>query len=806
MFAHFLKKSALLILVFLGFSKSTHAQYVTGIVSDDSGPMSYVNALLYTASDSNLVRGELTDDAGYFQISATPETNYYVEVSMIGYGSFQSPVFSLAAGENYDLGDILLSEGLTLEAVELVAKKPLFEQKIDRLAINVAESINMSAGSVLDALEKSPGVLVNRQNEAISMLGKDGVVIMINGKISQAPPSAVISMLSGISANNVEKIELITTPPSKFDAEGNAGFVNIILKDDTQEGWYGNYSLSAGYNTGENLGATLFSSYQKDKLAVFGSYSFNRNRSRQDVRYFRRVNNGTNILESLVTSERFAIQQDHNVRLGVDYALSDDSNVGFIVTSFDEKWTMDATSENSIYSDNLLSDSTFVETTELNQWRHYGANIHYDKKLGGGHTLNVDSDYLFFVDNNPNDYIIDYFDASGPTLLDEVSQSTKLTPINIWVAKADLNGQLNDKFGYETGVKTSQSFFENDVAYQKWIGNNWIVEDRFTNFSNLNERIYAAYFSTNTVLENKDEVKLGLRYEYTDSKLNTEKEGTVVDRQFGALFPTLYYSKFLSERSKLNFSYNRRITRPTFNDMAPFVIFVEPRTYFFGNSALQPAISDNVKVDFTLDSYILSFQYMFQDSTISRFQNQVDIETNEQLITPLNLSNTQLFSGNLTVPIFIGNNINIQNNFFLGYRINAFYEENEFYEIGQLGGTANSTVNWTLAKGFSAEASMMYISKRLVGLATLNPIYLLNVGFQKKLKREGDVIRISGNDLLNSLKWDFNTDFNSDEFVIEGFWDFSQPTIMVSFSSTFGHKENRRSREGGAREERNRVN
>lgn len=239
-----------LFLISLFFSTDLAAlSQLKGVVHDHSGQaVAFANVLLLQSTDSTLIKGAISDESGYYEMEDIRIGHYLVSVSMLGYATEFVPLAVRDEESVIELPPILMQESAAdLETVEVKARKPLFEQQIDRLVINVQNSITAAGNTALDVLERSPGVVVNRENGTISMSGKGGVMIMINGRINRIPMSALLQMLEGMPASNIDKIELITTPPANFDAEGDAGFVNILLKKNENEGLNGSATGSIGH-------------------------------------------------------------------------------------------------------------------------------------------------------------------------------------------------------------------------------------------------------------------------------------------------------------------------------------------------------------------------------------------------------------------------------------------------------------------------------------------------------------------------------------------------------------------------------
>ena len=630
---------------------------------------------------------------------------------------------------------------------------------------------------------------------------------MINGKINYMPVESVVQMLSGMGSDNIEKIELITTPPANFDAEGNAGFINIVLRENQNLGFNGNASVTAGYGNGEMGNANLNFNYRKNKLNFFGSYSYTLDAQYQEVLNRRETNFQGDQSFSRAFTERYPHERVHTVRTGVDFKLGSKTTLGLLAAGYDNKWTMEADNVASTITNGMFVDSLTLKNNERNQWKHIMGNVNLEHKLNDGEKLTLNLDRLYYIDENPNTYDINYFDVNGNLFDSEETRSDKTTPIDIYVAQLDYEKSHSDFLSMQAGLKAALSEFNNDVSVEIFENNQWNTIERFTNVSDLSELRLMAYVSFDYKLDQNNSFKIGLRYEHTDSELNTVKEGTVVDREFGNLFPTVYYSKTINDNQSVALSYNKRITRPTFNDMAPFAIFIDPSLYFFGNAGLQPSISDNIKLDYRLSSVYLSLQYSKEDSTIARFQDFVDPETNEQSFRPTNLSSVDQFSASLSFPIRVTRHWEMQNNIIATYTdIQSYYEE-ELVTIDNFNYNINSTQSFLLGGGYSMELNGFYRSDNLWGRSTLEAFYGITYGFQKKFDN-GSVLRFNVRDVFNSIEWAGGTDLPDQGFSTYGIWDFSNTTFSIGYSMSFGNSEAKafRKRTTGSEEEQNRVN
>lgn len=794
-------------MLLLGTSLFGQAE-ITGTVVDQAGAgIAFSNALLVNDADSSLVRGVITDENGKFLFEKIPTGSYLVQANMIGFNITYSELLNIDAQGSTELEPIVLSSGVNLEGVDIISRKPLYEQKIDRLVVNVENSIVSAGATALEVLERSPGVSVNRQQGLISLAGKEGVVVMINEKISYMPVSGLIAFLNGINADNITSIELITTPPAKFDAQGNAGYINIVLKDNPNQGMNGSYTLSGGYGKGAVVNNSLNFNVRDGAFNLFGGYSFSLNTQEQYFTFDRMLFKENFIEQSFTRTDREPRTRVHNYRLGADIQISPKTILGAMVSGYDNKWTMDAENVNSVFNDGQLAERVTLSNVERNQWENIGGNLNLTHSLGEEHSLNFDLDYLYYYDENPTDYVNRFFDANNTFVKEELTNSDKTTPINIYVAKMDYSKRFSPNFKLGLGVKGTWSSFENDVSVQTTLGNQTTIDPFLTNNSQLEEQILAVYSSADLKLGPKTNAQLGLRYEHTDSKLDTDKEGRVVDRQFGKIFPSVFINHTINDDQSLNLSYSKRVSRPTFNDMAPFVIFIDPTSFFSGNPALQPSFTDAYKLSYRYKTLNLSLDYSFQDSTIANFQNLYDPIENRLIGFSSNLDDTRTLSFTVALPTKITSWWEMRNNIILLTQENNLLFEGEFISISRSGINFNTTHSFILPKNFSTDINFFYNGPSLAGNSRVGSTYMLNIGVQKKISDTWGTLRFNINDALNSFEWNWQSNLGGQDEIIQIF-DFSQTTFQLTYSRNFGNQKvkSSRNREGGAADEKKRVN
>lgn len=798
----------MLLLVLLFYCNYADAQKIQGVVLDAEGtPVMSATVLLQRASDSSLVKGTVTDKSGSFIFQGMAPGTYLVSASSANYRLVHSSPFTYATGEDKVLSELRFArKEVQLANVTVTAQKPLYEQRMDRMVINVASSVTGVGSTALDVLERSPGIIVNRQNNSITMNGKDGIVLMINGRISRMPLNAVVQMLAGMSSSNIEKIELITTPPANFEAEGNAGYINIVLKVNTQFGTNGTYAATLGYGKGAVSSTSINFNHRSGRINLFGDYSINRDAQKQEFRFYRKVLQGNTPLESFINSDRDPVTLFNNARLGLDYQLDKKTVVGVLVSGIYRHWTMDAFNNSRIFLDRQLDTLVHINNDELNDLKNISANLNLLRTIKEGEKVSVDLDYIYYTNNNPTDYLNAYYDGMGTSLYTQQTRSGKETPIRFWVGSADYSRKLSKKVDMDAGVKGSLSRFVNDVSVENLLQGTWVADPAFTARYNLEESILAAYTSFALSMSEKNKAKVGLRYEYTNSLLSTATQKGIVDRQYGRFFPTAFFSHRFSDKNSMNLSYSRRITRPTFNDMAPFVLFVDPNTFFSGNPSLQPSISDAVKADYLYKNFIVSLSYTYEADPITNFSPNVDPVTNKQTLAAENQNSRKTVNAMMSLPFTITKWWSMQNNLMgNSQELDAEYKGDRII-IRQKNFSARSMQSFKLPKEFSFELSGFYRSAGLFGMYKAKSFGAMDVGAQKKFSKAHASLRLAYDNVLNSLKFKPSINLPEQNLVVDGRLQFSYPTLRLTFTQSFGNDKLKGSRQRtSSEEERGRV-
>ena len=769
-------------------------------------PVEYANILLYSAIDSTFKKGTISNSLGIFELVISQPADYYLKVSAINYLTFQSPIFQVTnTGHNFSSSDIRLTDLTTdLQIVEVTAQKQLFEQKLDHLRINVADNLTVNNGTALTVLSTAPGVEVEEVQEIISLNGNNNVKIAINGKIRPVPFSVILELLRSINSDNIQNIELYALAPARFDANGTGGVINIILKKNPKDGMNGSYGLGATYGQRPKANVSANLNFNKDKFNLYTSYSGRRLLNTQTIIYDRNFQtNGdqTNIVNTNLNNSNWWL---HNLSLGADYRISDKSRIGIVLQGYlrNSENNADNTSKKTI--NNILVEEFFLEIEEENKWQHGAINLNFEQKISDQSTLSFDFDYLKYNNDNPSTYLTNSVNPDGSTEMEPTISIEKDLPIEIFVGQINQDFKVGKKGRLETGVKGTYSDFANDTQVNRKISGIQVADPDFSQIYKQDEAILAAFASLRLPLNSKLDGKFGLRYEYTRLNFQSQNQPERIS-SYDNFFPSAYLSYKITQKQKFSISYNRRISRPSFNQLAPFVTFLDPQTLYTGNENLVPAISNLFKADYNLGRYIFTLQYTNINEDIFQYQPIFDSTTERQIFTSLNIPQVENYSLQVSLPFEVGARWSMQ------YRISGFYEKTKFSEenpsLNTSGFTFFSTQRIKIKDGLQLEVSGNYKTPNYYGLLKVRSRGSLNFGLQKTFKGNGGSLRFSVRDILKTNNWESDTFIPALNLAQTSVFDVENPIFSISYRNSFGASTIQKSRKykGGAGSEKRRV-
>ncbi|TWI95053.1 outer membrane receptor protein involved in Fe transport [Mucilaginibacter frigoritolerans] len=806
-------KYFLITLLFTAFLIPAFGQ-VSGILIDTANrPVAFATVSLMKSNIQ--VSTLLSDEKGAFQLDGVISGNYQLKVSMVGYQTWLSSIIEVSAMQRkIDLGRIVLKENKQqLGEVVIRANKPAVEQQAGGLTVNVQNSILTKGSSALQVLQQSPGVVLNPSNNTIALNGKPGVNVMIDGKLLRLSPDQLVSMLSGMSADNIEKIELLNTPPANYDAEGNAGLINIVTKKNKRKGTNGSLTATAGYGVGEKASAAVSVNHNSGNINWYSNYSYQHDRSYDKI--FADGTENVGVVGGPVTFNYTGLGKpltnDESASGGVDIHLNPKTTVGGnFYYSFGQYDQID--NNYGFYA--LKPDSVLVfnsHITGINHANNLMSSLYWERTISKTEKIRADADYLAYHTNITNNVQSSFLNNQGKTagagdsLYSPLQRSLANTLIQVGVAKVDYSGQLNAKWKIESGIKgtythtSSSSGIENLVDGQ-WIANSVGLDGDLA----YNETIGAVYAMLTAQLDTATNLVIGGRYEYSR---NVTEPGTsalyAIDRKLGMLFPDIVFSKKLSADAGWQLSYTSRISRPSYNDLAAFVTYNDPVSVFTGNPMLLPTVSHNLKFGFNKSGYLFSLLVSRDDHPILETQITTGSTPGLVYLRPENADWQNSITLQATIPVKISDWWNMSYTITGGPKQYRVSYTPQAFEKAYLSGTFNFTETFSLPKHFSAELSGYYNSPSYYGNFSSNSNSMINLGFKKELENNGGTFQLSVSDLLNDANYrsklgELTRDAFSSSASVGYLAETSRvPVFKLTYYRSFGSSASKKSNKTG---------
>ncbi len=573
-----------LLLFIYGICVSSIAQTtLSGVIVDSNSHsvLSFVNVVIKQKSIGTI---SLAD--GTFSINIPSQNeNDTLTFTMIGYSELSLSIKDIiATNQNTFQLKIKTNE---MNSVTITAKIPLVVYKADRVIFNVENSIAATGGDAMDAIKRAPGVLVT--GNEIMIAGKNSVAVMINGRLQQLSGDDLNQMLHSIPSDNISKIEIITSPSSKYDAQGNAGIINLILKKNRQQGFNGSITTAYEYNQPLKFSTASTSlNYKKNNLNLF----FNANGGVQGRNYTAYTNTYYPNQYWHQDVKYPYINRFTRLQLGGDYSLTKKSTIGFMVNEAFNWLDNNESIVASSYDLNNNLDST-ITTNGKTTDKYLGkltTNLNYEYRFDTtGKKMNVDIDYYRQKANKHRDFTVENEIPTSSFINQTTSRMTGSPLTEIISAKVDFEIPLKEiKLNF--GMKASDSKNDLNNLYETKYGNDYVNDTSKSNQFTYHEEIQAAYINTNKTFK-KFEVSVGLRFEHTRGEgiSVTALQKNSVD--YTKLFPSGVVQYKLSENHIFSLSFAKRINRPSYNSLNPFRFYYTPTTFEQGNPTLQPSLS-----------------------------------------------------------------------------------------------------------------------------------------------------------------------------------------------------------------------
>jgi len=783
-----------------------HAQKVLeGHLRDkDHTPVPFAVLSLQNATDSTLIETTLSDTLGYYRINTSTIANRVLRIIASGYTEQWKRIDDTVSSVQQQ--DFILSRSTakSLAGVTVTSNKPLIERRVDRTIFNVENSSAAVGGDALDALKRAPGVRV--QDNSISIAGKSTVNVLINDKLQQLSGDELANVLKSIPADNLARIEIITTPPAKYDAAGNAGLINIVTKKMLKNGLNGAATLSYTQRTSRAGSFNSNFNYRQSKLNVFGFANAYRSNGMPYLSINTQYSDQRWEQHSDVTNNNVF----NRVQLGADYNLSPRSVIGFLYTlgNGGDQYNGDALITANAYNLHTHHIDSFITTRALTQdrgLRNVG-NLNYQWKADSGdRKVNVDLDYFNRTGKaKRNLNTNNYFEDGIATGLNDVTRTSGIQQIDIRSGKVDVEWPVSFArltFGGKASFihNTSDNLFEYlaDSVYQ--------VDAGKTNRFDYRENTQAAYISAQKNF-GKWETQIGLRAEYTQTKSHSATLNETARNEYFKLFPTVYVQYSPDENNALNINYSKRIDCPDFWSMNPFRSYFTASSYSQGNPFLQPSFSNNIELGYTLKS---KYSFTLYAQLINNLQTRVsfiDTATKSYSFNMANVGEVKNYGATISatlIPAKWWECVVTGNGWYNSFSSVFYGNGQQAYSKPAYSIETSNTLYLNKAKTLIVSLNFTYNSLHLDDFDVVSSNYVLETGIKALLLQKRLIFALNGYDLLRSEQNRLENQYNGtaqynyyDERSIRFgvTWKFGSNDIKAKRERNAGSEEEGRAR------------
>jgi len=794
-----------------GFAQENNTGKISGqIINNNQTPAAFATVTLLKASDSALVKGAISDTSGKYHFEKIPFGNYLLAVSITGINKVYTQPFSLIqSNDEITIPAIALGSGTELlKDVQVKAIKPFIQHTPGQTIVNVENSPVSAGNSVMEVLEKSPGIFVD-QDGNISMNGKSGVNVMFNGQPTHLSASQLATMLKAMPASSVSQLELMTQPPSKYSAEGTAGLINIVLKKNTAMGFNGNLTAGTGYGQYPKYNAGGSINYKSKHFSLYSNYNFahTNNKFEMDIdRFFYEPNSKIIQTQMQQESRMQSINNNNTAQLGMDFYLAPKQTIGFVANGSFNQGDFNTYSPVHFMDGSGNTDSISTSTNHIGyNWQNKGANVHYTLDNSKGSSLTANLDYNRFYMSMPQSLTTNVTDAEGNPLHDpNLLKGTQPSNINIYGAKLDYTHPFKGQIKLSAGLKYSFVNSDNNSQFEIFQNDKWVNDPGNTNHFIYKENVNAGYISLAKTFKKGWSADAGVRGEQTITHTDQLNSDSLNKNNYFDLFPNLSLTKVINPNHILSLSYARRIDRPDYQSLNPFIYYIDEYTYREGNPYLKPQFINSAELSYTLKqkySAVLSYSKTSDIMTQVIRQNDsthVTYQTMDNLSTLDNLTLTLGIPLNITPWWHTYNSLqgyyNLYKGVYDGFALNKGITSFMLY----------TQQNFILPHGWKGDLSGMYKSTSIMGPSIISPMGMVSAGIAKSLMKDKATLKLNVQDVFQTMQFKGKIDFgginaNSEFHLLDRAanltftWNFGNQKIKVNQYKNTGiqQEENR---------------
>jgi iron complex outermembrane receptor protein len=821
-------KKFLTLLILLG-SFAAQAQTKNGkisgsVIDGSQKTIESATIALLKAKDSSTVKFSVADRRGKFSFEDIPAGNYLVSVTAVGHQKGYSEVFEVSGLQtDIQLKTIeLVPQPKAMGGVTVTAKRPFIEQKIDRMVINVESSVTNVGATALEVLEKSPGVTVDKDGN-ISLKGKQGVTVMMDGRPAYLSGTDLVNYLKGLPASAIDQIEIMTNPSAKYDAAGNSGIINIKSKKNRQAGFNGSATINYQQGRYWRSNNSINLNYKNGKWNLFANGSINKGNGFQRLDILRRFQDpGTKDITAIFeqTSHMRNRNMFDNFKIGADYYLNKRTTLGIVTSGFINPGKF--TSRNTSYLENkdrVVDSVVYAQSAHDENWKNGSVNLNFRHQFdSSGRELTADLDYVAYRAKSSQNFSNTTYDPDWTPRHTEILRGDLPVNVDIYSAKVDYAQTIKKKIKFEAGLKSSYVKTDNDANYFNIIANGETIDYSKTNHFLYKENINAAYINLNRQYK-KIGVQLGLRYEQTSytgkqyGNPDPAHKDSSFKRSYGNLFPTAFVSYNAGKNHQFAFSVGRRIDRPAYQDLNPFLFFLDKYTYQAGNPYMKPQFTNNIELSHTFKNFLtttLNYNHTV-DYMNETFEQEQDANGNKGYATIVRNGNIGKRDGG-------GISVNAQltvtkwwtSQIYSNYNYNRFRGRlnggGEYINVGASNVLFNVNNQFKFKKGWSGEISGFYRTRGVDGQIIIQPLGQVSAGISKQVLKTKGTLKLNVRDIFYTNKVTGDINFGN---TLAHFVNTRDSRVAgLSFTYRFGKpiKDARQRRKiGGADAEQNRV-
>lgn len=791
--------AASIILLCLNLKAQSSLSKISGHLKDNNGKaIVAASIILHTSKDSAIIKTAVSDSKGNYLMEGIIAGNYYITTTMVSMQAASSAIFEVKENQETKVADLtIFPAGKSLEAVSVSSKKPIVEVKADKTILNVEGTINAVGNDALELLRKSPGVMVDKDDN-LSLAGKNGVQVFIDGKPSPLSGADLAAYLKSVQSTQIEAIELITNPSAKYEAAGNAGIINIKLKKNKTFGT--NSNVSAGYNIGTyskyNVGFAL--NHRNSKMNIFGNYNFNTGLNEMNFKMYREQADTIFDQKSRMLNHS---KYGHNFKAGADFFINKKSTIGVIINGNLAANKMETEGPMQIIykPTNTITRLLIADNDNDSKRDNVNANLNYRYAETGGTELNIDADYGYFKIRSNQFQPNDYYDGSGATkLYSNVYRMVSPTDITIASLKADYEKNF---YKGRLGFGGKISYVNTDNNFQRFdvFGNNEVYDKDKSNRFKYKENINAIYANYNRAFKgfmvqaglrientNSDGTSTGLKYDNNNGIYKNYDSS--IHRNYVDFFPSAAITFNKNPMNQFSISYSRRIDRPAYQDLNPFEFKLNDYSYMKGNTNLRPQYTN---------SFGVSYTYKYKLNTQLNYSHVKDIFTklpdttdgSKSFLTTENLATQDIVSLNISYPFqykWYSFFVNL-NSYYSSYKAN-FGGGNRIVNQDIFAVNFYMQNSFNLGKGFKAELSGFYTSPTLwQGMFKSIAMYSIDGGLQKTILKGKGMLKASVSDIFGLMKFKGESNFTGQYTQASGHWESRQ--FKLNFTYRFGNAQ-----------------